>query len=572
MQPRVADLRVLAGALSARTETDLDVLLRLRRVSPTAKLTDFFDLAELLLAEDSLRAALSPLDRERIDALATASAQTLSAALTTELSERALLAVPDKAPVFLETVTRLAREIGTEAAVLPDSDPAEDPAPAPAGRLARGERALSELVIGLGDTPARELLRGGLAQPELRRLGTELGLDPELIPALMSLAADAQLVTLTRDGWVPTEAGESWLGLDTPSRWRVLAEAWASGFPAGIASLARINAPFATLLEAGFPAATDPLRATFAQRLTSGEILGVLSHGRLTIPGARILVSPDTLAEVLTDAFPAPITGVYLQHDLSIIIPGTLAPHLERTLRGFADLENRAEASTYRLSDASIIRGLSAGITAEEISTFLEQISLTGIPQPVRYLITRGGERFGSLILRPDSGQSSLTVTESTLLDQMLVDRNLSALALHRDSAITAHSRFDPDVVFWALTDARYPVVAHTVDGAVRRPRRRVAPVAIVAETDYRPLIDVLTSAARDTPTETDAAWLTRRLATALRARETLNITVHMPGHGDFTFLLEPTGISGGRLRGLDKAADTERTFPIANITTVSEV
>ncbi|MFZ4842590.1 helicase-associated domain-containing protein [Mycetocola saprophilus] len=570
MQPRVADLRLLAGALSARTETDLDVLLRLRRVPPAAKLTDFFDLAELLLAEDSLRAALSPLDRERIRALAHAEPTELSAALTTELSERALLVVQDQTPVFLDTVTRLASSIGTGSAIL-----AAEPAaahPAPAGRLARGERALSELVIGLGDTPARELLRGGLAQPELRRLGTELGLDPEIIPALMSLAADAQLVTLTRDGWVPTDTGEAWLGLDTPSRWRVLAAAWAAGFPAGIASLSALNAPFATLLDAGFPAATDPLRLTFAQRLTSGEILGVLSHGHLTIPGVRVLTTPEDLAEALVDAFPAPITGVYLQHDLSIIIPGTLAPHLERTLRGFADLENRAEASTYRLSDASIIRGLSAGTTAEEISTFLEQISLTGVPQPVRYLIARGGERFGSLILRPDSGQSRLTVTESPLLDQMLVDRNLSALALHRDSAVTAHSRFDPDVVFWALTDARYPVVAHTIEGTVRRPRRRVAPVAVIAETDYRPLIDVLTSAARDTPTETDAAWLTRRLATALRARETLNITVNMPGHGDFTFLLEPTGISGGRLRGLDKAADTERTFPIANITTVSEV
>ncbi|WP_187977588.1 helicase-associated domain-containing protein [Mycetocola sp. JXN-3] len=570
MQPRVADLRLLAGALSARTETDLDVLLRLRRVPPAAKLTDFFDLAELLLAEDSLRAALSPLDRERIRALAHAEPTELSAALTTELSERALLVVQDQTPVFLDTVTRLASSISTASATFP-AEPATAH-PAPAGRLARGERALSELVIGLGDTPARELLRGGLAQPELRRLGTELGLDPEIIPALMSLAADAQLVTLTRDGWVPTDTGEAWLGLDTPTRWRVLAEAWAAGFPAGIASLAVLNAPFATLLDAGFPAATDPLRLTFAQRLTSGEILGVLSHGRLTIPGVRVLTTPEDLAEALVDAFPAPITGVYLQHDLSIIIPGTLAPHLERTLRGFADLENRAEASTYRLSDASIIRGLSAGTTAEEISTFLEQISLTGVPQPVRYLIARGGERFGSLILRPDSGQSRLTVTESPLLDQMLVDRNLSALALHRDSAVTAHSRFDPDVVFWALTDARYPVVAHTIEGSVRRPRRRVAPVAVIAETDYRPLIDVLTSAARDTPTETDAAWLTRRLATALRARETLNIAVHMPGHGDFTFLLEPTGISGGRLRGLDKAADTERTFPIANITTVSEV
>ncbi|RLP77456.1 hypothetical protein D9V32_03135 [Mycetocola tolaasinivorans] len=570
MQPRVADLRVLADALSVLSHSELDALLRARQVSPTARLIDFFDLAELLLSEDSLRTALAPLDRTRISALTdpTVSDPTEFSA---ELARRALLVEVDGRVTHLESVTTLAREISA-LAPSPATGPAPGGHPAPMGRLARGERALSELLIGLGDTPARELIRGGLAQPELRRLGTELGLEPEAVPAIVTLARDAGLIARTIEGWVPTDHGEHWLGLGTATRWVRLATAWADGFPPGLERIITAEAPLGDQLAAGYPAATDALSEAFTERRVSGELLGLLDGDYLTDPARLLLTDPDLLEESVTAAFPAPITGVYLQHDLSIILPGTLAPHIERTLRGFADLEARAEASTYRLSDASIIRGLSAGTTGEEILSFLTDISLTGIPQPVRYLVSRGSERFGSLVIRPHDGQTILRVTEPPLLDQMLVDRNLSALALRRDDIQTAHSRFDPDVVFWALTDARYPVVAHTISGEVRRPRRRVAPVPVPAEVDYHPLIEVLTSSAREAPTDTDAAWMTRRLSSALRAKESLQVTVTVPGRGDFTFTLEPTGISGGRLRGLDKAADTERTFPISSITAVAEL
>ena len=62
--------------------------------------------------------------------------------------------------------------------------------------------------------------------------------------------------------------------------------------------------------------------------------------------------------------------------------------------------------------------------------------------------------------------------------------------------------------------------------------------------------------------TEGEAAWLGRELEQAVRARAEIVVVVRMPDGAERAFTLEATGLGGGRLRGRDRAADIERTFP----------
>ena len=54
-----------------------------------------------------------------------------------------------------------------------------------------------------------------------------------------------------------------------------------------------------------------------------------------------------------------------------------------------------------------------------------------------------------------------------------------------------------------------------------------------------------------------------------MRAKATIVVVVRLPGGDERAFTLEASGLGGGRLRGRDKAADVERTLPVASIVSV---
>ena len=49
-----------------------------------------------------------------------------------------------------------------------------------------------------------------------------------------------------------------------------------------------------------------------------------------------------------------------------------------------------------------------------------------------------------------------------------------------------------------------------------------------------------------------------------------VTVTVRMPDGSETAFLLEPAGLSGGRLRARDCRADIERTLPLSHIVAVA--
>jgi hypothetical protein len=63
---------------------------------------------------------------------------------------------------------------------------------------------------------------------------------------------------------------------------------------------------------------------------------------------------------------------------------------------------------------------------------------------------------------------------------------------------------------------------------------------------------------------------ITRQVQLAIRNKARLMITATLPNGTESTFDLMPSGIANGRLRGLDRKAQIERTLPLSTITAIS--
>jgi hypothetical protein len=325
-----------------------------------------------------------------------------------------------------------------------------------------------------------------------------------------------------------------------------------------------------------YPAGGDVLLARLSRRVSQADRLGITVDGRPSTVG-RTLVrrTARAAAAALAPLIPAEVEKVYLQDDLTIVSPGPLAGAIDERLRRVADVEGASLASRYRISADSVTRAVAMGETAKSLTTFLASISLTGVPQPLAYLIDETARRYGAVRVGAlDDGESAelgaktqVSSEESLLLEAMLVDAATAALGLRRVGPNRLISRFDSAVVLWTLIDARYPAAA--VAGTITpdrpgRARTRVVP----------PVVDdsVAAAVARIRSGSTvgadgDTAWVARQWQLALRGKLSLRATVRLPDGSERSFELEPTGISAGRVRGRDKAADIERTLPVASIT-----
>ncbi|WP_314149385.1 helicase-associated domain-containing protein, partial [uncultured Leifsonia sp.] len=407
-----------------------------------------------------------------------------------------------------------------------------------------------------------------------------------------SVAARAGLVAIGDGMWLPTESAWAWQHSPTSDRWRALAAAWKAALPDDLRSLlaGRSRAAWGDSLRQHvawlYPAAVETAQERVDAHTRDAEWLGITARQAPSSAGTALVErDAEAAAEIVAGQFPAEVDKVYLQHDLTVVSPGPLAPEVESRLRGMADLESRALASTFRFSGASVDRAITAGETADGIRAFLAAVSLTGIPQPLDYLIADAAERHGRVRVREaeraedgpvDGVRSVVRSSDATLLRTIQVDQSLAPLRLTRSADDELTSRFPRDVVFWALSDARYPVVAEDADGepvALRRLRTARAAAPGGRDQDAE-----LVARLRETDTaagggEHDAAqWLARQLDAAVRARQPVIVEVRMPDGRTVDYLLEPTGVGGGRLRGRDRAADIERTLPLSSVTGLRSV
>jgi Helicase conserved C-terminal domain len=612
----------LAARLRGLPRTDLASALQSREFDAPG-VRDLFDLAEALLAPDSIDHVLSRLDRRHLAVLAAASTvadehgdtttdavqgELVALGASVELSDAAagllgelaamLIVVPSSGHVHVPTAVtaRIAVQNGRD---LPS--PADLAAPAPpvlavvddvdrsllerrAAEAAYATvAATAELLAELGNQPARELAKGGIALPDSKRLAETSGIALEALPRLFHRADEAGLVV--RDGafWLESDLGAAWTQQSAAARWRRLAEAWRDRIPAPLRDLVARRSETLTATDLRddvrwfYPAGGRWIEEGLDRLVDEAESLGLAVAGEPIEAGRLVLAGDvDRAARMLAAHFPAQVDKVYLQHDLSVVSPGPLEPGLDARLRGFADVEGRDLASTYRVSAASVNRGLAAGETADSILAFLSGLSLTGIPQPLAYLVAEAAARFGSVrVAAADESdapaRAAIRSDDEQLVRTLAVDQSIASLGLRQTGPKRLLSRFSADVVFWALSDARYPVAAEDARGEIvrlRRHRLATAPAPPPKSDPIAALLDRVLETGDEGATE--QAWLARQLEAAARAKETLTVTVRMPGGQTADYLLAPASVANGRLRARDRKADIERTLPLSAIAAVS--
>lgn len=608
----------LAASLRALSHDALTALLQARPVRE-AGIRDVFDLAEALLEPASVQAALAHLDRTQLAILAAAllapedpdaeavarrlqrPASELSGALE-KLTSLALLLSDGGRLTVPGGVAEVLR--GWEGTGLPSLTRLIDDTP-PAGlepvgssdrasadriaseRAFTATTAVGELVAALEREPARMLQRGGIALPDWRRLLAATGVtDDTELDTLLAIAADAGLAAGSDGAWRATASAEAWRELPRPRRWAALASGWLASVPVELHEQLRARAGarwgdgLLDYLNWLYPAGGDWLPERAQTVIQAARTLGVADASVPSSAGAALLVDgPDAAEATMGELFPPDVQQVYIQHDLSVIAPGPLAPDADRRLRELADVESLGLASTYRITQASVTRALTTGQTVGELRALLEGLSLTGIPQPLEYLLSETARRFGSLRVGPLDGEpgpdagahSYVRADDPALIGQLVIDQALSPLGLRRSGEHRALSRFDGETLYWALVDARYPAVYEGADGIIR-PVRRAASRAAVGEPRPDPadrLVARIREASEQQPAESGAAWNARQLELAVKTKLEVTVVVRMPDGTDVPYVLEPAALAGGRLRARDRRADIERTLPLSHIVAV---
>lgn len=554
--------RPLAVWLAAATDEQLAALFGARGVRDDVAWSDFFDAAEALLEPASIERMLPRLTLAEAAALHRAAGGGDAADQTEALVALALLR-PDgtPAPPIIDAVS--ARSAPAVAAAASAEPASEQAAARAAERAFTTVAAIADLLLLAADTPLALLAGGNLAAGEKRRIA-ETGTPVEILDDLAAIAADAGIITTGDRRLRLTPHGEGWLRLSASDRWASLASAFRAALPRGLRTETGGWVPVPGW-EQQHP--WDPAWGGSCDSLRRRAVLlGLIADDGAEPEWAIPLRLGDRAdASALAQMLPAEVDRIFLQNDLSAIAPGPLRPALDVRLRGIAQRESAAQASSYRFTAESVSHALTAGETAASILDFLGEISLTGIPQPLEYLVTQTDQRHGlvRVFAEADSGRTRVTSTDGTLLDAMGVDQSLRPLALSRDSEGLT-SRVGRDTVYWTLTDARYPAMIVGSDGQPQVVDRNPPPAPTTAETpDYRALLARLR--AQQGP-DADAAWLDRELEAAVRTKAVLLVEIVMPDGTTRELQLEASGLGGGRLRGRDRAADVERTLPVRSI------
>lgn len=614
----------LAARLRTLADAELQAAIRAREISGSG-IHDFFDLAEALLDRDNIQRALARLDRLSLAAIAAAAQGRVRATSVPEVIAQLVSwgAAPEPSLALVTARLQHAAELllveNTDQLVLVYDAVREVLAAWPERGLPSGAElaasgapgvlailpsatgddtdrlasehafaavtGVSELVTELVAEPAHELQKGGLALPSVKRLANALSVPMADVAGMLSIAARAGLVTREGRLWLATDAATAWQHRSTSQRWSTLAAAWIDALPADIRTLLaqRARAPWGSGLQAlvawNYPAGGGDIQQRVSQFAGDAELLGLTAHDAPSSAGTLLLEnSTDDATRRMHALFPSEVEKVYLQHDLSIVAPGPLAPEIDSRLRTVADVEGRALASAYRISESSVNRAISMGETEASLLAFLGEISLTGIPQPLNYLVAETARRYGrvrvgSIVETADAprhesrNRSYIASDDANLLHTLEVDQAIAALGLVRDDGRLV-SRFARDEVFWALTDARYPVAAEDGNGVIvnlRRGRTVPAPRPVSPNTTAA-LVTRLRAAETEAGPDAARAWLARQLEIAVRARVALIVSVVMPDGRVVEYALEPTGVGGGRLRGRDRQADIERTLPLSSI------
>lgn len=540
-----------------------DELLRLRATTrPTA--SDLLELADLAAEHSQIQHRLSTASAPVVAALRDIAAGTTPDPTGLRLARRLLLAHDagaDGRPVLLPGVqTALEAEPPHPRSKKVDRGPVLTPAAA----LVLGQR----LIVQAEAVPLPLIADGRLSMSEATTLGALTGTDPVLVRTLTGVLERAGLLLARGRHLVPAAEAYPWMEAPAGRRW---GELCASSTPS--APLRQIlrnwdGPTFSDLIctaEETWPLGQDWLEPELDRLRQHWEVLGLLDEEARVRPEGHELLAGRIPALPL----PSPSETAYLQDDLRVVVPGVAHPRLAAFLRRIATPLNLAQAETYEITQATMAGALRGGATGASLLATLERISPTGVPQPLRYLVTHTAEELRRLQISPIEAGTLLRCDTPALAETLAVDSALRRLRLERISPDELRTGATPDAVLDALQGAHYPASValpqspqtggptrgaglHTQDP--HRAQTGDAPQTPEEPTPFTPL--------QDLPQERILDW-------ALHHRVAVSATVALPGGKTVTQTLMPRSLSHNRLRASDPGTEVERTLPLSAVTSL---
>lgn len=400
---------------------------------------------------------------------------------------------------------------------------------------------LTSLLDALDAEPAKAIQSGELGVRDLRRLAKAADMDEATVGMLLEMARAAGLVgtistpvppTARRASrwqpepplveWLPTSTYDDWLSLPPGRRWAALAGAWVDGTAWPSRAGDRIDGKTTPAFSSHDDGAEAPVlrrlvlrllddlgtgraapvaelgdaiawhrpwsaawRSTTSTDLVTGvlaeaELLGVAAGGALSSLGRALLDDVEAAAALAQSVLPETGREIMLQADMTAIAAGSLERDVAAELSAMADVESRGAATVWRFSEASVLRGLDHGGSAERMLAFLEQHAAKGVPQPLRYLVSDTARRHGSL--RVAAVASVVTSDDPALLAEVRAARKAAKLQLRQLAPTVLASPRPADVVLETLRAAGFLPAAEGHDGtiALARKERRRAPAGPV--------------------------------------------------------------------------------------------
>jgi hypothetical protein len=572
----LSDLFRLATALRSAPDASLGLMVHERALALT-DYKDFFDLANAILAPKSQALTVAAITNPMLASLrALTSQEKVSKEQLALLSSEFLIWSVEEPGVYDWVKDRLndspktsSLSVVTEPVDVPDQISVD----LDCGIHAfEAMQAVTELIFDLDQHLVREVAKGALGLPDVKRASAHLGKSKEYVKTIFELAKVAGLISSNEKRFQPTALADSWITATPKTRWLILCEAWltllgTAGAKEVLAQLSQNKASsIKKLIQSAFPFASLAPASRINRLAEMADQIGLSSQGSCASWLPEVLARKlPAAAKSLESRLPAQQDRIIIQADLSIITPGPLVSSLEVQLRKFADTESIGLATSYRISSLSISCGLEEGMTEDQIRLLLQKLNGSGLPQPVDYLIRETAERFGRLKIQAAAKGSLLISSDELLAKQITMDSKLKPLMLaNSPSGIT--SPLDAQSLYHALRENGYLAVLVTEAGKV------IPPSAIHKTSNESAVfieqIERLRAQDVEMADAAPASDMERKILLALKTKSMLQVQINANGKL-MDYLLEPIGIANGRLRARDRKADIERTLPVSAITSI---
>ena len=579
----MSELKALVDTLRGMSDQDLRSLVA-RRLVALNNIDDFYDLAEALNTPKSYSAIVGALGRNQLSALSKLSKdESITDDEFNSLTPLLLVYQESGKP---KTYSNLLDQLKQHRAftralmVVPDLDetPPQETIDRNAGLAAFSTmQSLTELIFDVEKHLIREVGKGGVGLPDIKRLAGTLGRPNEVAKTTYSLAEKLGFTALSNSRHLLTGKALAWLEAPQSERLGILLQHFTDLIGVELQREFAELEPATSLkawLVGHFPLAELAATSRIGQIVQTSEMFGLTFQEHTSTWFAEAMTGLQNLEDLMGEHIPAVQDRIILQGDGSVIAPGPLGTALESMLRKFAATESIGLASTYRLTNLSVCHGLELGLTIAEITDTLQAASGKPIPQPIEYLLREVSNRFGKLVITASElgdHRSYVASDDNLLLTELGNDQRLRPFSFSRLAADRLACRFEPSVVYFGLRECGYLAIRKAADGSVISPIETTNPAPQSTSKDkWTDAIERIRKADADSRQSGNDEALTRQVQMAIRNKAKLAITVNLPDGKQSVIELIPSSIANGRLRGRDPKAQVERTLPLSTIEGIS--